>query len=192
VSRSSKKSRNKQKKPPKTNKPQPRPESGWRWWIILGVTLALALPGLYWDWKPKMAMEIQQRDPNPFNAEIIVKNDGRFCMRGVEWALFVSQGIKNNLVVPKSPDSKYGIVTDNIFRTPTGFLGEVCPGQSRTFTLPFNEKALQYSTDMHICFTIFFQAWPFGKQRFKSGFYFGDGTGSKWVPRACPDDEKKV
>lgn len=195
MSRSNKKKRNKQREAKKQKpKPQPQREPSWKSWIILVLTvltLVVGVLGLYWDWKPRMGIEMRQSDPNPFNAEIIVKNDGRFCMRGVQYTFFISQGIKNNLIVPKSPDSKYGVLTDNIMRPPGGFLGEVCPGQNRVFTLPFNEKIQKYSKDMHICFTISFRArWPFGRQQFKSGFFITDEPGrNRWVPRSCPDDE---
>jgi hypothetical protein len=160
-------------------------------WVIVILTVVVAVPGLYWDWKPRIGIEMRQSDPNPFNAEIVVRNDGRFCMRGVQYTLFISFGIKNKLIVPKSSESNYGVLTDNVMRLPGGFLGEVCPGQNRVFTFPFNERIQKYSKDMHTCFTISFRApWPFGRQQFKSGFFITDEPGrNRWVPRSCPDDE---
>jgi hypothetical protein len=195
VSRSSKEKRNKRRES-KEGKPLPQAqrEPSWKWWtlVILAVlAVVVVLPGLYWDWKPRMIIEMQQNDPNPFYAEIVVKNDGRFCMRGVQYTFFISQGIKNNLIVPKSPESTAGVLTDNVIGPPGGFLGEVCPGQNRTFTLPFKGSIQRYVKDMHICFTISFRArWPFGRQQFKSGFFITDEPPrNRWIPRACPDDE---
>jgi hypothetical protein len=159
----------------------------WKWLIgtVIGVvTLAIALITLYWEWKPKLIIEVRQNSDNPINAEFVLKNQGRLCLSQFRLNAVFEQTVKTTF--PK--DEK------TVFRNTPIHLGQTCAGEERVFRLPYNEKMREYWIHMNMCIYVEFTAsLPFGRQKYEQGFFIKNERGlDRWVSRQCDELFKKL